>query len=141
MTDDKKPQHPFPATKVRLDKWLWAARFFKTRSLAKQAIEGGKVHYNGARSKVSKDVDVGAKLTIRTGWDEKEVEVIALSEQRRGAAEAALLYTETEASTTRRAAEADQRKAFKGLGLTSQQRPNKKQRRQIHRFKQIQHDS
>lgn len=141
MTDNKKPQHPFPATKVRLDKWLWAARFFKTRSLAKQAIEGGKVHYNGARSKVSKDVDVGAKLTIRTGWNEKEVEVTALSEQRRGAGEAEWLYTETEASTARRAAEADQRKAFKGLGLTSQQRPNKKQRRQIHRFKQIQHDS
>ena len=140
MTDDTQPQHPFPATKVRLDKWLWAARFFKTRSLAKQAIEGGKVHYNGARSKVSKDVEVGAKLTIRAGWDEKEIEVTALSEQRRGATEAALLYTETEASLTRRAAEADQRKAFKGLGLTSQQRPNKKQRRQIHRFKQIQAD-
>ncbi len=140
MSDDQLTQHPFPASKVRLDKWLWAARFFKTRSLAKQAIEGGKVHYNGARSKVSKEVDIGAKLTIRSGWDEKEVEVIALSEQRRGAPEAQLLYTETEASAARRAAEADQRKAFKGLGLTSQERPNKKQRRQIHRFKQIQHD-
>ena len=140
MTNDKNPQHPFPVAKVRLDKWLWAARFFKTRSLAKQAIEGGKVHYNGARSKVSKDVDIGATLTIRAGWDEKQVEVIALSEQRRGATEAALLYTETEASSARGAAAADQRKAFKGLGLNSQQRPNKKQRRQIHRFKQIQHD-
>ncbi|MDG1772387.1 MAG: S4 domain-containing protein [Oceanicoccus sp.] len=140
MSDDTKTEHPFPASKVRLDKWLWAARFFKTRSLAKQAIEGGKVHYNGARSKVSKEVDIGAKLTIRAGWDEKEVEVIALSEQRRGATEAQLLYTETEASIARRAAEADQRKAFKGLGLTQKERPNKKQRRQIHRFKQIQHD-
>ena len=56
MAGDTPTQHPYPATKVRLDKWLWAARFFKTRSLAKQAIEGGKVHYNGARSKVSKDV-------------------------------------------------------------------------------------
>ncbi len=140
MSNETKNAHPFPASKVRLDKWLWAARFFKTRSLAKQAIEGGKVHYNGARSKVSKDVDIGAKLTIRAGWDEKEVEIIALSEQRRGAPEAQLLYKETEASIAKRSAEADQRKAFKGLGLTQQERPNKKQRRQIHRFKQIQHD-
>ena len=127
--------HPFPADKVRLDKWLWAARFFKTRSLAKQAIEGGKVHYNGARSKVSKDVEIGATLTVRVGWDEKEIEVIALSDQRRGADLAVLLYQETAASIAKREANADQRKVLRGLGVVSTERPNKKQRRQIHRFK------
>ena len=129
------PSHPFPVDKVRLDKWLWAARFFKTRSLAKQAIEGGKVHYEGQRSKVSKDVEIGAKLTIRHGWDEKEVEVIALSDQRRGASEAQLLYRETEASIAKREEHAGQRKVMRGLGLYSDERPTKKQRRQIHRFK------
>lgn len=121
--------------KVRLDKWLWAARLFKTRSLAKQAIEGGKVHYNGARSKVSKDVEIGATLTVRQGWDEKELRVKALSEQRRGAPEAQLLYEETEQSLQRRENASGQRKALQGMGLISKERPNKKQRRQIHRFK------
>ena len=128
-------EHPFPATKVRLDKWLWAARLFKTRSLAKQAIEGGKVHYDGTRSKVSKEVEIGARLTVRQGWDEKELEVTALSDQRRGATEAQLLYQETEQSIQRRENEAGQRKALQGTGLISKERPNKKQRRQIHRFK------
>ncbi|WP_372778890.1 ribosome-associated heat shock protein Hsp15 [Litorivivens sp.] len=125
------------APKVRLDKWLWAARFFKTRSLAKQAIDGGKVHYNGERCKVSKEVELGATLTIRQGWDAKTVEVQALSDQRRGAPEAQLLYRETEDSIKQREARAAQRKAFgPGADLVSRERPNKKQRRQIHRFKQ-----
>lgn len=125
------------APKVRLDKWLWAARFFKTRSLAKQAIEGGKVHYNGERCKVSKEVELGATLTIRQGWDVKTVEVQALSDQRRGASEAQCLYRETEDSIKQREARAAQRKAFgPGADLISRERPNKKQRRQIHRFKQ-----
>ena len=80
---------------VRLDKWLWAARFYKTRSIAKAMIEGGKVHYNGQRAKVSKNVEVGAMIKLRQGNDEKEIEVIALSDQRRGAPEAQLLYQET----------------------------------------------
>lgn len=132
MTEPNSPR-------VRLDKWLWAARFFKTRSLAKQAIEGGKVHYNGARCKVSKDVEAGARLRIRQGYDDKEVEVLALSDQRRGAAEAQLLYRETEASIEQRELRAAQRKAYgPGADLISRERPNKKQRRQIHRFKQQQ---
>ena len=69
--------------KLRLDKWLWAARFFKTRSLAKAAIEGGKVQLDGSRVKVSKEISVGDKLRIRQGWDEKDIEVLALSNQRR----------------------------------------------------------
>lgn len=124
-------------TKVRVDKWLWAARFFKTRNLAKQAIDGGKIHCDGQRIKPSKEISVGVELTIRQGWDEKTVAVIALSDQRRGAPEAALLYSETEASIAKREAEADQRKALRGTGLVADRRPNKKQRRQIHRFKNV----
>ncbi len=122
-------------TKVRVDKWLWAARFFKTRNLAKQAIDGGKIHCDGQRIKPSKEITTGVELTIRQGWDEKTVDVIALSDQRRGAPEAALLYQETEASIAKRETEADQRKALRGTGLVADRRPNKKQRRQIHRFK------
>lgn len=122
-------------SKVRLDKWLWAARFFKTRNLAKQAIDGGKVHVNGQRSKASKDVSVGTMLTIRQGWDEKEVQITALSEQRRGAPEAALLYAETEASRKARLVRVEQRKLAHNAQPLNEGRPTKKQRRQIHRFK------
>ena len=84
--------------RVRLDRWLWAARFYKTRSLAKAAIEGGKVRCDGQRVKASKEISVGLTLTVRRGMDEQVVIVSGLSEQRRGAREAAQLYTETEAS-------------------------------------------
>jgi len=122
-------------TRLRLDKWLWAARFFKTRSLAKAAIEGGKVQLAGQRVKVSKEIGAGDRLQIRQGWDEREVVVRALSEQRRGAPEARLLYEETAASIERREATAAARKAAGGMIDRPAQRPNKKQRRQIHRFK------
>jgi ribosome-associated heat shock protein Hsp15 len=122
--------------KIRLDKWLWAARFFKTRSLAKAAIEGGKVRYDGASCKVSKEVQIGAKLSIRQGWDEKIVEVIGLSDQRRGAPEAQLLYRETEESIAARQQTALQRKLTSAGMAAPQSRPSKKDRRQIHRFKQ-----
>lgn len=124
-----------PKGKVRLDKWLWAARFFKTRSLAKQAIEGGKVRYEGARVKVSKELQVGAKLTVRQGWDDKEVIVDALSEQRGGAPEAALLYHETPESIVRREQNAEQRRALNANNPYRSERPTKKDRRRIHRFK------
>ncbi|USD21310.1 RNA-binding protein [Microbulbifer variabilis] len=118
--------------KVRIDKWLWAARFFKTRSIAKQAIEGGKVHADGHRVKASKDLTVGALLSIRQGWDLIEVEVIALSDQRRGADIARTLYREAEDSIARREKERTERQAA-NAGI-QRERPNKKQRRQIHRF-------
>jgi ribosome-associated heat shock protein Hsp15 len=121
--------------KVRLDKWLWAARFFKTRSLAKAAIEGGKVHLGGQRVKVSKEISVGDTLQIRQGWDEKVVLVTSLSDQRRGAPEALLLYEETADSSAKREAEAEARKAAGGMIDRPAHRPTKKQRRQIHRFK------
>lgn len=125
-----------PTSGIRLDKWLWAARFYKTRSLAKQAIEGGKVQYNGDRCKVSKEVQVGAKLSLRVGLDAKVVTIIALSDQRRGAPEAALLYEETADSIAQREQQAADRKAL-GSAFAHPERPNKKQRRQIHRFQRI----
>ncbi|MFD1216972.1 RNA-binding S4 domain-containing protein [Microbulbifer celer] len=118
--------------KVRIDKWLWAARFFKTRNIAKQAIEGGKVHAGGQRIKASKEITIGTLLTIRQGWDEKVVEVVALSDQRRGAEIAQTLYRETEGSIAKREQYAAERKAS-NVGI-SREKPNKKQRRQIHRF-------
>lgn len=123
------------ASKLRLDKWLWAARFFKTRSLAKAAIEGGKVHLDGQRVKVSKEICVGDTLQVRQGWDERVVVVRALSDQRRAAPEAQLLYQETAESIARREAEASARKAAGGMVDRPARRPTKKQRRQIHRFK------
>lgn len=125
--------------KVRLDKWLWAARFFKTRSLAKTAIEGGKVQYNGIKGKVSRTVELGAILTIRQGISEKTVTVDALSDKRRGAPEAAMLYTETPDSIKKRMDEAEKRRLFREADPNLPQRPNKKQRRQIIRFQR--HDA
>ena len=98
----KKNNQEKTDNEVRLDKWLWAARFYKTRSIAKAMIEGGKVHYNGQRAKVSKAVEIGATIKLRQGNEEKEVEVLALSDQRRGAPEAQLLYQETEKSVKQR---------------------------------------
>ena len=122
-------------TKVRIDKWLWAARFFKTRNLAKQAIEGGKVHIDGSRVKASKDVEVGMTVTIRQGWDQREVIIKALSEQRRGAPEAALLFCEAEASIDKRALHAEQRKAVGASRLGTKTKPTTKERRQIQKIK------
>ncbi|MFC3114445.1 RNA-binding S4 domain-containing protein [Cellvibrio fontiphilus] len=123
--------------KIRIDKWLWAARFFKTRMLAKQAIDGGKIHCDGQRVKPSKEALVGLELTIRQDWDEKTVIIKALSAQRRGAPEAALLYEETEQSKALREKRAAERKAGLGSFIVSDHRPNKKERRHIHRFQRI----
>lgn len=125
---------------VRIDKWLWACRFFKTRSLAKQDIDGGKVRINGVKTKPSREVSVGDLVSFRQGWDEKVVVVMKLSDQRRGAPEAQTLYEETEDSLKAREKLAAERKATRGAALISDVRPNKKQRRQIHRFKRIQID-
>lgn len=122
--------------KIRIDKWLWAARFFKTRSLAKQAIDGGKIQCDGQRIKPSRDMEVGMVLSIRQDLDEKIVMVKALSDQRRGAPEAALLYEETEDSLVQREKRSADRKAGLGSFIISD-RPNKKQRRQIHRFQRV----
>jgi ribosome-associated heat shock protein Hsp15 len=127
--------------KLRLDKWLWAARFFKTRNLAKQAIEGGKVHCNGARSKSSREIEVGFTLAIRQGWDEKTVLVQALSDKRRGAPQAALLYEETSESLKKRELLIEQRRVQNSLHPMTSGRPSKQDRRKIHKFKQEQDES
>lgn len=119
---------------VRADKWLWAARFFKTRSLAKDAIEGGKVHHQGERIKVSKELRVGMVLTIRQGFEEKTVTILALSVVRGGAAQAQLLYQENEDSIAKREFYAAQRK-LANLARPDN-RPSKRDRRQIERFQQ-----
>ncbi len=125
---------PETAAGIRIDKWLWAARFFKTRSIAKAAIEGGKVHHNGDRVKVSKEVRIGMELTIQQGFDKKTVTVKALSNVRGPAPVAQLLYEETEVSIARRELIATQRKLH-NLARPDN-RPSKKDRRDINKFKQ-----
>ena len=131
----KHPQLEEEKEAVRLDKWLWAARFYKTRTLAKEMIDGGKVHYNGQRSKPNKIVEVGAILKVRQGSDEKEIVVLALSTQRRGAPEAQLLYRETEQSLANREKLAMARK-MNALSMPHpDRRPDKKERRDLLKFK------
>lgn len=119
---------------MRVDKWLWAARFFRTRSLAKAAIEGGKVHHQGERVKVSKEIRIGMELAIRQGFDEKTVVVRQLTEQRGGASAAQVLYEETPTSIARRELITAHRK-LSNLARP-EHRPTKRDRRQIHRFQQ-----
>jgi len=121
-------------SKVRIDKWLWAARFFKTRTLAKTAIEGGKVQLEGQRVKVSREISPGDTLRIRQGWDEREIVVKATSEQRRSAPIAQTLYEETEESTLRRARAAEARKAAGSLARPSQ-KPGKHERKALERLR------
>lgn len=121
-------------TKCRLDKWLWAARFFKTRSLATVAIETGKVHVDGDRVKPAKEVHIGQIIHISNRDFEIEVNVLALSNMRRGALEAALLYTETQESITKRenakvTGEGEHALRDRGSG-----RPTKRQLREIKKF-------
>lgn len=130
-------KHANETNDVRLDKWLWAARFYKTRSIAKAMIEGGKVHYNGQRAKTSKIVEIGAVIKLRQGNDEKEVEVLALSDQRRAAPEAQRLYQETEKSIAEREKLAFARKANALSMPHPDRRPNKKERRDLIKFKHI----
>lgn len=120
---------------VRLDKWLWAARFYKTRAVARERIEGGKVHYNGQRSKPGKLVELQAELTLRQGDDERTVIICAISEQRRPASEAQQLYRETAQSIEKREKLALARR-MNALNMPHpQRRPDKKERRDLLRFK------
>ena len=121
---------------TRLDKWLWAARFYKTRAIAKQMIDGGKVFYNGQRTKSGKAVVVGDFIKIRQGYDEKEVEVILLADRRRDATFARTLYKETSSSITTREKNSLARKQGILLSPACDTKPDKKQRRQIREFKE-----
>ncbi|MBK0003090.1 ribosome-associated heat shock protein Hsp15 [Erwinia sp. S43] len=124
-----------PTEGVRLDKWLWAARFYKTRAVAREMIEGGKVHYNGQRSKPSKLVEVAAELTLRQGNDERTVVIQAVSDKRGPATEAQLLYRETEQSIEKREKVALARKMNALTMPHPDRRPDKKERRDLMKFK------
>ena len=121
--------------KIRLDKWLWAARFFKTRALAAEAVEGGKVQVNGDRPKRARPVQVGDELRIRLGPYEHIVSVRALSDRRGPATQAVGLYEESAASRSAREALAVQLKSLNSLFGPEKGRPTKKDRREIERLK------
>ncbi len=120
--------------KVRLDKWLWAARFFKTRGLAAGAIKGGKIELNGKRAKPSRELKVGDELQIRQGFDEKTVIVRDLSDRRGPAPVARQLYEETVESIAQREKAAAQRRLTNTHHEPGQGRPSKRARRLIHGF-------
>ena len=124
-----------PTEGVRLDKWLWAARFYKTRAIAREMIEGGKVHYNGQRSKPSKVVELNALLTLRQGNDERTVVVKGITEQRRPATEAVTLEEETAESIEKREKGSLARKLNARTMPHPDRRPDKKERRDLMRFK------
>lgn len=120
---------------IRIDKWLWAARFYKTRALARQMVEGGKVHYNHQRTKPSKTVEVGAIIELVQGVDKKTVRVIALSPHRGKATDAQQLYEETTESIEKREKMTQARK-LNALSMPHpERRPNKKERRDLLKFK------
>lgn len=116
---------------MRLDRWLWAARFFKTRAQAKAAIDGGKVQVDGAKPKVAKDIAIGSNIRIRKGSFEQSVVVTALSTERRGAPEAATLYQETEASIEARERQRAERQMQRAGLRIPERKPNRQQRRAL----------
>lgn len=124
-----------PTSSVRLDKWLWAARFYKTRAIAKEMINGGKIHYNGQRTKSSKMAELDAVIKLRQGYDEKEIVIKKLSEQRQKAIFAQTLYQETPDSIVKRETYAEARRLNVLNNPAPDHKPDKKQRRQLIRFK------
>ena len=122
-------------TSARLDKWLWAARFFKTRSIAREAVSGGKVHLNGNRAKPGRTLQVGDELRIQRGEEEYTISVVELSPRRGPATVAQGLYEESEESRTRREQLAEARKLEHQQHASRERRPDKRQRRHLVRFK------
>lgn len=121
---------------IRLDKWLWAARFYKTRAIARTMVDGGKVHYNGQRAKPSTLVELNAEIRLHQSNDERTVTVLALQSQRRKATEAQAMYEETEASIVNREKVAQARKLNALTMPHPNRRPDKKERRNLIKFKQ-----
>lgn len=119
---------------MRIDKWLWAARFFKTRALATEAVSGGKVHLNGNRVKPGREVKSGDSLTIHRGGFTFEITVLGINKQRRPAKEAQLLFEESEASIAARQEQAENQRLANSGQSFSDHRPNKRERRHIVRF-------
>lgn len=128
---------PDSVDRMRLDKWLWAARFYKTRALAAEAVEGGKVHLNGQRTKPGREIRVGSRLQISREGLEWQIEVAVLPKQRRPAAEARGFYVEDEQSRQRREQASEALRAARlARPLQTASKPSKRDRRLIHRFKQ-----
>ncbi|MGD8378512.1 MAG: S4 domain-containing protein [Gammaproteobacteria bacterium] len=123
-----------PREGVRLDKWLWAARFFKTRSLASEAVKGGHVHVNGARAKPARTLQAGDRLRVSKGTVVWTVVVEHLSDRRGPASVAEQLYRETADSRSAREARAEERRTARAGAPRPERRPDKKSRRQIRRF-------
>jgi len=119
-----------------LDKWLWAARFFKTRSVAREAVSGGKVHLNGNRAKPGRSLNIGDELRIQRGEEEYTITVAELSVRRGPAVVARTFYEESEESRIKREQAAEQRKLERQQHVMRDRRPDKRQRRRIVRFKQ-----
>jgi len=139
MKKKQKQSTPFDSSVIRLDKWLWAARFYKTRSLATEAIKGGKVHLNGHRVKPSHHIELGHKVRIKKESIEQTVIIKALSDKRGPASIAQTLYEETQQSIEQREKLTQERKAiYAGMPQHTVRRPSKKDRRKIIRFKQDQ---
>ena len=120
--------------KVRIDKWLWAARFFKTRSLAAKAVSGGHVRLNAARVKPAHPLQVGDTLVIRRGEEEFTVVVLALSRRRGPAVQARTLYEETAESMAARERAREERRMLRGPAIRPPKRPDKRERRKIREF-------
>ena len=130
---------PEQIAKMRLDKWLWAARFFKTRKLATEAVQGGKVHLKGQRTKPGKELQVGSLLSISKNSLDWEIEVLVLPKQRRPASEAITFYSESPASIEQREKQLAELRALRAANpQRTTSKPNKKDRRLIHKFKQTQ---
>ena len=124
---------------VRLDKWLWAARFFKTRGLARDAIDGGKIRIGGVKAKPAKDVTEGMEIVISRHSEEITVVVQGVREDRRPAQEAQQLYAETETSRAKREQMTDAMRAARAGFVPADHRPNKRERRQMSRLKELPH--
>jgi len=129
------PADPADGGRVRLDKWLWAARFFKTRGLATEAVDGGKVHVNGERVKAARPVKLGDRLEIRRGPELMEVRVVAVSDHRGPATAAQALYEESADSRARREEQSAQRRLLGASVARPAGRPDKRDRRRIIRFR------
>lgn len=123
------------ANSVRLDKWLWAVRLYKTRALAREMVQGGKVHYNGQRCKPSRQVEVGAKIKLAQGFDEKYITVEKIIEKRVGAPIALTCYQESQESIQKREENAVARKNNSFFAPHPAQKPDKKQRRELMKLK------
>ena len=122
-------------TRVRIDKWLWAARFFKTRTLAARACELGRIQSNGQEAKPSREVKTGDHLQVKNEGGEYQIEVLALSETRGPAGLAQTLYRESEESRAMRLKAAEERKAMSHLEGFREARPSKRDRRQLNRIR------